>query len=180
MSDDDIERLIYHLTSFEKVNKTTVLLPMLDLNDFRPQAAYLVGVSDPNSSAGQKGLVDPAQFARANQSIQMACQNLVDPACTQSQVHWDSFHFLFFTWFFLLLHSSYMIPRVGSVTQHAWRHLSMLPLCLGAIRRHHCGQTHICVVQRLPTGLLQDSQPRGQEAVCPVSQRSGQHHRQPG
>uniref|UniRef100_A0A672FSY2 Talin 1 n=1 Tax=Salarias fasciatus TaxID=181472 RepID=A0A672FSY2_SALFA len=48
--------------------------------------AYLVGVSDPNSSAGQKGLVDPAQFARANQSIQMACQNLVDPACTQSQV----------------------------------------------------------------------------------------------
>lgn len=46
-----------------------------------------MGVSDPNSSAGQKGLVDPAQFARANQSIQMACQNLVDPACTQSQVH---------------------------------------------------------------------------------------------
>uniref|UniRef100_A0A3B4FGT5 Talin-1 n=1 Tax=Pundamilia nyererei TaxID=303518 RepID=A0A3B4FGT5_9CICH len=41
---------------------------------------------DPNSTAGQKGLVDPAQFARANQSIQMACQNLVDPACTQSQV----------------------------------------------------------------------------------------------
>ncbi|OWK58725.1 Talin-1 [Lonchura striata] len=27
-----------------------------------------------------------AQFARANQAIQMACQNLVDPACTQSQV----------------------------------------------------------------------------------------------
>lgn len=53
------------------------------------QAAYLVGVSDPNSSAGQKGLVDPAQFARANQSIQMACQNLVDPACTQSQVEPD-------------------------------------------------------------------------------------------
>uniref|UniRef100_A0AAY4DR41 Talin 1 n=1 Tax=Denticeps clupeoides TaxID=299321 RepID=A0AAY4DR41_9TELE len=48
--------------------------------------AYLVGVSDPNSHAGQKGLVDPAQFARAKQSIQMACQNLVDPACTQSQV----------------------------------------------------------------------------------------------
>lgn len=60
---------------------------MIDLKYFPPQAAYLVGVSDPNSSAGQKGLVDPAQFARANQSIQMACQNLVDPACTQSQVH---------------------------------------------------------------------------------------------
>uniref|UniRef100_A0A8C9ZE50 Talin 1 n=1 Tax=Sander lucioperca TaxID=283035 RepID=A0A8C9ZE50_SANLU len=56
------------------------------LTEAAVQAAYLVGVSDPNSSAGQKGLVDPAQFARANQSIQMACQNLVDPACTQSQV----------------------------------------------------------------------------------------------
>uniref|UniRef100_A0A673IA47 Talin-1-like n=1 Tax=Sinocyclocheilus rhinocerous TaxID=307959 RepID=A0A673IA47_9TELE len=50
------------------------------------QGAYLVGVSDPNSHAGQKGLVDPSQFARAKQSIQTACQNLVDPACTQSQV----------------------------------------------------------------------------------------------
>ncbi|XP_053145754.1 talin-1 isoform X2 [Hemicordylus capensis] len=50
------------------------------------QAAYLVGVSDPNSQAGQQGLVDPTQFARANQAIQMACQNLTDPACTQSQV----------------------------------------------------------------------------------------------
>ncbi|CAG5867082.1 unnamed protein product [Menidia menidia] len=56
------------------------------LTEAAAQGAYLVGVSDPNSSAGQKGLVDPTQFARANQSIQMACQNLVDPACTQSQV----------------------------------------------------------------------------------------------
>ncbi|KAM3599464.1 uncharacterized protein V6R79_006136 [Siganus canaliculatus] len=56
------------------------------LTEAAAQAAYLVGVADPNSSAGQKGLVDPAQFARANQAIQMACQNLVDPACTQSQV----------------------------------------------------------------------------------------------
>uniref|UniRef100_A0A8C7YQ37 Talin 1 n=1 Tax=Oryzias sinensis TaxID=183150 RepID=A0A8C7YQ37_9TELE len=56
------------------------------LTEGAAQAAYLVGVSDPNSTAGQKGLVDPTQFARANQSIQMACQNLVDPACTQSQV----------------------------------------------------------------------------------------------
>ncbi|XP_063333982.1 talin-1 [Pelmatolapia mariae] len=56
------------------------------LTEAAAQAAYLLGVSDPNSTAGQKGLVDPAQFARANQSIQMACQNLVDPACTQSQV----------------------------------------------------------------------------------------------
>ncbi|XP_072515610.1 talin-1 isoform X5 [Salminus brasiliensis] len=56
------------------------------LTEAASQGAYLVGVSDPNSHAGQKGLVDPAQFAKAKQSIQMACQNLVDPACTQSQV----------------------------------------------------------------------------------------------
>uniref|UniRef100_A0AAR2KJI2 Talin 1 n=1 Tax=Pygocentrus nattereri TaxID=42514 RepID=A0AAR2KJI2_PYGNA len=56
------------------------------LTEAAAQGAFLVGVSDPNSHAGQKGLVDPAQFAKAKQSIQMACQNLVDPACTQSQV----------------------------------------------------------------------------------------------
>ncbi|KAA0703636.1 Talin-1 [Triplophysa tibetana] len=56
------------------------------LTEAAAQGAYLVAVSDPNSHAGQKGLVDPSQFARAKQSIQMACQNLVDPACTQSQV----------------------------------------------------------------------------------------------
>ncbi|KAM4050130.1 LOW QUALITY PROTEIN: talin-1 [Anomaloglossus baeobatrachus] len=56
------------------------------LTEAAAQAAYLVGVSDPSSRAGQQGLVDPTQFARANQAIQMACQNLGDPACTQSQV----------------------------------------------------------------------------------------------
>uniref|UniRef100_A0A671NP40 Talin-1-like n=1 Tax=Sinocyclocheilus anshuiensis TaxID=1608454 RepID=A0A671NP40_9TELE len=56
------------------------------LTEAAAQGAYLVGVSDPNSHAGQKGLVDPSQFARAKQSIQTACQNLVDPSCTQSQV----------------------------------------------------------------------------------------------
>lgn len=45
-----------------------------------------MGISDPNSQAGQQGLVDPIQFARANQAIQMACQNLVDPASSPSQV----------------------------------------------------------------------------------------------
>lgn len=50
------------------------------------QAAYLVGVSDPNSHAGHQGLVDPIQFAKANQAIQMACQNLVDPDSSPSQV----------------------------------------------------------------------------------------------
>uniref|UniRef100_A0A8C2TL47 Talin 2 n=1 Tax=Coturnix japonica TaxID=93934 RepID=A0A8C2TL47_COTJA len=50
------------------------------LTEAAAQAAYLVGISDPNSQAGQQGLVDPIQFARANQAIQMACQNLVDPS----------------------------------------------------------------------------------------------------
>uniref|UniRef100_A0A8D0LAS3 Talin 2 n=1 Tax=Sphenodon punctatus TaxID=8508 RepID=A0A8D0LAS3_SPHPU len=56
------------------------------LTEAAAQASYLVGISDPNSQAGHQGLVDPIQFARANQSIQMACQNLVDPASSPSQV----------------------------------------------------------------------------------------------
>uniref|UniRef100_A0A8C1IQ50 Talin 2a n=2 Tax=Cyprinus carpio TaxID=7962 RepID=A0A8C1IQ50_CYPCA len=56
------------------------------LTEAAGQAAYLVGVSDPNSQAGHPGLVDPIQFARANQAIQMACQNLVDPDSSPSQV----------------------------------------------------------------------------------------------
>lgn len=61
-------------------------LPLL----FGLQASYLVGVSDPHSQSGHEGLVDPIQFARAHQAIQMACQNLVDPASSPSQV---SIHF---------------------------------------------------------------------------------------
>ncbi|XP_042267212.1 talin-2 isoform X2 [Thunnus albacares] len=56
------------------------------LTEAAGQASYLVGVSDPNSQSGHEGLVDPIQFARANQAIQMACQNLVDPASSPSQV----------------------------------------------------------------------------------------------
>ncbi|TRY84654.1 hypothetical protein DNTS_021001 [Danionella cerebrum] len=56
------------------------------LTEAAGQASYLVGVSDPNSQSGHQGLVDPIQFARANQAIQMACQNLVDPASSPSQV----------------------------------------------------------------------------------------------
>ncbi|XP_034541108.1 talin-2 isoform X1 [Notolabrus celidotus] len=50
------------------------------------QASYLVGVSDPNSQSGHEGLVDPIQFAKAHQAIQMACHNLVDPASSPSQI----------------------------------------------------------------------------------------------
>ncbi|KAM9826052.1 talin-2 [Syngnathus typhle] len=56
------------------------------LTEAAGQASYLVGVSDPNSHAGHQGLVDPIQFAKANQAIQMACQNLVDPESSASQV----------------------------------------------------------------------------------------------
>ncbi|KAK2920399.1 hypothetical protein Q8A73_002603 [Channa argus] len=56
------------------------------LTEAAGQASYLVGVSDPNSQAGHQGLVDPIQFAKANQAIQMACQNLVDPESSPSQV----------------------------------------------------------------------------------------------
>ncbi|XP_039255853.1 talin-2-like isoform X8 [Styela clava] len=56
------------------------------LTEAAAQAAYLVGISDPNSEAGTAGLVDQTQFARANQAIQMACESLVDPSSNQSQV----------------------------------------------------------------------------------------------
>ncbi|XP_068598204.1 talin-2a [Brachionichthys hirsutus] len=56
------------------------------LTEAAGQASYLVGVSDPNSQAGHQGLVDPIHFAKANQAIQMACQNLVDPDSSPSQV----------------------------------------------------------------------------------------------
>ncbi|XP_037549159.1 talin-2 [Nematolebias whitei] len=56
------------------------------LTEAAGQASYLVGVSDPSSQAGHQGLVDPIQFAKANQAIQMACQNLVDPQSSPSQV----------------------------------------------------------------------------------------------
>ncbi|XP_061630365.1 talin-2 isoform X4 [Phyllopteryx taeniolatus] len=56
------------------------------LTEAAGQASYLVGVSDPNSQSGYEGLVDPIQFARAHQAIQMACQSLVDPSSSPSQV----------------------------------------------------------------------------------------------
>jgi len=49
-------------------------------------AAYLVGISDPASEPGRAGLVDQSQFARAMQSIQVACQSLANPTSTQQQV----------------------------------------------------------------------------------------------
>ncbi|XP_061190934.1 talin-1-like isoform X3 [Saccostrea echinata] len=56
------------------------------LTEAASQAAYLVGIADGASEPGQPGLVDQSQFARANQAIQMACQNLINPASSQQQV----------------------------------------------------------------------------------------------
>ena len=56
------------------------------LSPIPSQAAYLVGVSDPASEPGRPGVVDHSQFSRANQAIQMACQNLSNPASSQQQV----------------------------------------------------------------------------------------------
>jgi len=50
------------------------------------QATYLVGVSDPTSAAGRRGLVDQTQFMRAAQAIKQACQVLVTPNSSQQQV----------------------------------------------------------------------------------------------
>ncbi|KAL5020158.1 hypothetical protein ScPMuIL_003050 [Solemya velum] len=56
------------------------------LTESAAQAAYLVGISDPASEPGRPGVVDQSQFARANQAIQTACQNLINPASSQQQV----------------------------------------------------------------------------------------------
>lgn len=56
------------------------------LTEAAAQAAYLVGIADPSSTAATPGLVDQAQFARANQAVSTACQNLLSPAATQQQV----------------------------------------------------------------------------------------------
>ncbi|CAG5121597.1 unnamed protein product, partial [Candidula unifasciata] len=56
------------------------------LTEASVQAAYLVGISDPASEPGCPGVVDQTQFSRANQAIQMACQNLTNPASSQQQV----------------------------------------------------------------------------------------------
>ncbi len=50
------------------------------------QAAYLVGVADPSSVGGKRGLVDQAQFLRAAQAIKQACEILCNPSSGQQQI----------------------------------------------------------------------------------------------
>lgn len=121
------------------------------------QASYLVGVSDPNSQSGHQGLVDPIQFARANQAIQMACQNLVDPASSPSQVTvWlFSIEFFFVCLFFWLAFSSVFVGPVSS---------------------YHCCEAHLCPLQCLSSGVFQNSQSCSPETFCTVSQRGRQYN----
>lgn len=56
------------------------------LTEAAAQSAYLVGIADPASEPGHPGLVDQSQFARANQAIQTACQNLTNPASSHQEV----------------------------------------------------------------------------------------------
>ena len=50
------------------------------------QSAYLVGVADPSSQAGKRGLVDQIAFNRAHQAIKAACQTLTNPSSGQQQI----------------------------------------------------------------------------------------------
>lgn len=56
------------------------------LTEAAAQAAYLIGVADPSSTAAVVGLVDQGQFARAQQAVQAACDTLLAPSSTQQQV----------------------------------------------------------------------------------------------
>ena len=50
------------------------------------QAAYLVAIADPSSTAGKAGLVDQSQFAKARDAIRAACDGLLSENNTQQQV----------------------------------------------------------------------------------------------
>merc|ERR1719210_2742521 len=50
------------------------------------QATYLVGVSDPTSIAGKRGLVDQSNFMRASQAIKIACSTLTQSNSSQQEI----------------------------------------------------------------------------------------------
>merc|ERR1719495_741235 len=50
------------------------------------QATYLVGISDPTSIAGKRGLVDQSAFMRASHNIKTACTTLTNRNSTQQQI----------------------------------------------------------------------------------------------
>ena len=57
------------------------------------QAAYLVAIADPSSTAGRQGLVDQSNFAKARDAINAACEGLLNANNSQQQV--SCFYFLF-------------------------------------------------------------------------------------
>ena len=56
------------------------------LTESTAQAAYLVAISDPSSTAGKAGLVDQSQFAKARDAIRAACEGLLNENNNQQQV----------------------------------------------------------------------------------------------
>ena len=50
------------------------------------QTAYLVGVSDPNSTAATPGIVDPELYIEANKAIAEAVERLSQPGINQQEV----------------------------------------------------------------------------------------------
>ncbi|XP_065063830.1 talin-like isoform X3 [Rhopilema esculentum] len=56
------------------------------LTESAAQAAYLVAIADPSSTAGRQGLVDQSQFQQAKDAIASAVEGLVHPKNTQQQV----------------------------------------------------------------------------------------------
>jgi len=56
------------------------------LTESAAQAAYLVAIADPSSTAGKQGLVDQSQFSQAKDAINSAVEGLINPKNTQQQV----------------------------------------------------------------------------------------------
>lgn len=67
----------------------------------------------------------------------------------------------------------------GTLCTEAWDAPNPAPCFIGSVSCHDCCQAHLGLVQCLPHCLVQDGQPSGQEALCPVSQGSRQQHCQP-
>nr|A0A3G2LGI8.1 RecName: Full=Talin [Oscarella pearsei]AYN71349.1 talin [Oscarella pearsei] len=65
---------------------STAASAVCTLTESAAQAAYLVAISDSSSTAAISGLVDTSQFARAQQAIREACEQLLNPSSAQQQV----------------------------------------------------------------------------------------------
>ncbi|XP_025081470.1 talin-1-like isoform X4 [Pomacea canaliculata] len=91
------------------------------LTEASTQAAYLVGISDPASEPGRPGVVDQSQFHRANQAIQMACQNLTNPASSQQQVNVQAQYYASWTLRSMVLSAATVVAKHTSALCNACR-----------------------------------------------------------